>query len=166
MELQRVLEQMAEILEAARGVPMSTSCVVSRPELQGLVKEALELLPRDLREADRLLAEREALLTTARDEAFSLVRQGRAERDRLVGQHEVHVAALTAAAEVRRAAEEEARALRAEVDDYVDAKLAHFEVALTRTLETITTGRERLRPQVEPDPEADAEPVLAGDEQG
>jgi hypothetical protein len=37
-----------------------------------------------------------------------------------------------------------AEAMRAEVDDYVDAKLANFEIILTKTLESVERGRAKL----------------------
>ena len=38
----------------------------------------------------------------------------------------------------------DAEALRRETDEYVDAKLANFEVALERTSEAVKRGRQRL----------------------
>ena len=35
--------------------------------------------------------------------------------------------------------------MRAEVDDYVDTKLANFEVVLDKTLSAVQRGREKLR---------------------
>jgi len=46
---------------------------------------------------------------------------------------------------VRRDSEYEADRMRQEVDDYVDAKLAGFEVALNKTLSAVSRGREKLR---------------------
>src|SRR5205085_9263531 len=43
-------------------------------------------------------------------------------------------------AEARREAEE----IRAEADDYVDSKLANFEVVLTKTIGSVDRGREKL----------------------
>jgi hypothetical protein len=47
-------------------------------------------------------------------------------------------------------ANEEARRLRHEVEDYADQKLASFEIVLDRTLKTVRAGREKL--QVSPIP--------------
>ena len=56
-----------------------------------------------------------------------------------------------------------ARQMRHEAEDYVDRKLAGFEIVLDRTIKTVRTGRERLAsipaPQAEPgDESADGEP--------
>jgi hypothetical protein len=58
-------------------------------------------------------------------------------------------------------AEAEARQMRHEAEDYVDQKLAGFEIVLDRTLKTVRAGRERLAsvpaPQPEPGDEAQGE---------
>ena len=43
----------------------------------------------------------------------------------------------------------EADELRKETDEYVDAKLANFEITLARTMEAVRRGRERLAGRTE-----------------
>ena len=54
-------------------------------------------------------------------------------------------------------AEAEARRLRHEADDYIDQKLAGFEIVLDRTMTTVRNGRERLAAVPADTDEADAE---------
>jgi hypothetical protein len=50
-------------------------------------------------------------------------------------------------------AEAEARQMRHEAEDYVDQKLAGFEIVLDRTLKTVRAGRERLASVPPPQPQ-------------
>jgi hypothetical protein len=52
-------------------------------------------------------------------------------------------------------AEAQGRQLRNQADDYVDTKLANFEMTLERTLQVVQKGRRRLQaiPAGEPAPE-------------
>ena len=50
-------------------------------------------------------------------------------------------------------AEASARQLKHEAEDYVDQKLAAFEVVLERTMQAVEKGRERLQVVIEPEPE-------------
>jgi hypothetical protein len=62
-------------------------------------------------------------------------------------------------------ANENARKMRLEVEDYVDAKLANFEVVLHKTLGAVERGRDKLRGrhELEELQDADAdEPPLPG----
>ena len=49
-------------------------------------------------------------------------------------------------------AEADSRRLRHEAEDYIDQKLAAFEVVLERTMATVQKGREQLQAVVEPLP--------------
>ena len=50
-----------------------------------------------------------------------------------------------------------ARQMRLEAEDYVDAKLANFEVVLNKTLTAVERGRERLRGRLDVDDLAESD---------
>jgi hypothetical protein len=139
------LDELVAVVENARSMPMSASCVVNRGEVLSLLEELRELLPEEFRHAEMLLSDRESVVDEGRREAERILAAARAEQARLVSETEVLAAAERAAQEVREAAAEEARGMRGEVDDYVDAKLANFEVVLDKTLAAVHRGREKLR---------------------
>jgi hypothetical protein len=139
------LDELAAVVENARSMPMSASCVINRGEVLGLIEELRELLPEEFRHAEMLLQDREAVVDEGGREASRIIEEARAEQARLVSETEVLAEARRAADEVREAAAEEARGMRGEVDDYVDAKLANFEVVLDKTLAAVHRGREKLR---------------------
>jgi cell division septum initiation protein DivIVA len=145
VDLNDKLDEIVNYVESARSMPMSSSSVVNRPELLGQLRALREMLPATLEEADHLLSEREQLLAKAQSEAEALVSAGQEERDRLISEHEVVTAAKARAEETLAAATAKADEISRGVDDYVDAKLAHLEVAVDRILETVRQGRERLR---------------------
>ena len=65
---------------------------------------------------------------------------------------EVTIAAHTEARRIIGDAEQEAHRKQAEIDAYVDGKLAAFEGTLQRTLEAVANGRAKLAGQVEEHP--------------
>jgi len=62
-----------------------------------------------------------------------------------VSEHEIYRAAVAEADAVRADADAEAARMRRETDDYVDAKLANFEVALHKTIAAVQKGRDKIR---------------------
>ena len=66
----------------------------------------------------------------------------------MVSEHEVYLAAVSEADQVRREVAAETAQMRRETDDYIDAKLATFEITLQKTLQTVDRGRDRLRAQM------------------
>ncbi|MEU3919142.1 cell division initiation protein [Streptomyces sp. NPDC029004] len=144
MDVQKKLDEIVEAVGNARSMPMSASCVVNRAELLAMLEEVRQALPGSLAQAQELIGGREQMVEQARQEAERIIETAHAERGSLVS--DTHVArqsqeeADRILAEARREAEE----IRAEADDYVDSKLANFEVVLTKTIGSVDRGREKL----------------------
>ena len=145
MDVDDKIEELMILVEDAKAMPLSASCIVNRAQVLDMLDDIRASLPSSLQEAQQLLAARSAVVAEGRAEADSLVNAGREEQARLVSQHEVYLAAVAEADAVRRAAEEELAAMRAETDDYIDSKLANFEVVLGQTLTAVERGRDSLR---------------------
>ena len=145
MDVETCIDQLEQLLADARPVPLSTSVMVPRPQMEAALRELRACLPEELRQARWLLKEQEQLLRQAAREAEQIREDAHVEQQRLVQEAEVLRVAEREAERIVEDAREAARALRLESEDYVDAKLAGFEVVLTRTLRTVTGGRERLR---------------------
>jgi hypothetical protein len=144
VEVQGKLEEIIAVVEGARAMPMSASCIVNRGDLLKSLDELRQLLPAELADATTLLRERDDVVDGGRREAERLVAAAHDEAARLVSETEVMRQAAEESEQVRLAAEQQAASMRAEVDDYVDAKLANFEIVLNKTLAAVLRGREKL----------------------
>lgn len=144
-DTEAALLQAREHIEAGRSMPMSASVLVNREEVVALIEEAIHGLPEELRRARWMLKEREEYLAQARREADDIVEAGRLQAERMVERSEVVRESRRRAQSVIDDAEAAARALRHESEDYVDQKLASFEVVLERTMQAVQKGRERLQ---------------------
>jgi len=150
-----MLEQVRELVEVAKPIPMSATVRVNRDELLDLLDDAIANLPEELRQARWLLKEREEFLAKARREADEIVEAARGRAERMVQRTEVVREAERQARAIVDKADALARQMRNEAEDYVDHKLAAFEVVLDRTLQTVQKGRERLQVQIPPPAEVD-----------
>lgn len=132
-------------IDTARSVPMSASVMVNRDELVGILEDAVSALPEEIRQARWLLKEREEFLAKARREAEDIIDAGRQQAQRMVEKTEVVREANLHARRIVDDAEKTARDLKHEAEDYIDQKLASFEVVLERTMTAVVKGRERLQ---------------------
>lgn len=148
-DVESLLERVRSHIEAARPMPLSASVLVNREELLEHLEETIARLPEELRRARWLLKEREEFLAKARREADEIVDAARARAERLVQRTEIVREAEHTARRIVEEAEAQGRALRHESEDYVDRKLAQFEVILSRVMSEIGRGRERLQPMIE-----------------
>jgi F0F1-type ATP synthase membrane subunit b/b' len=125
-------------------MPLSNSAIVNRDEALELVEEIAERLPDELRQARWLLKEREEFLARARREAEEIVATARSRAEGMVSRTEVVREAQRVARITVEQAEASGRQVRNQAEDYVDAKLAGFEVTLERALASVQKGRKRL----------------------
>jgi vacuolar-type H+-ATPase subunit H len=151
VDVQAKLAEVRASVEAARAMPMSASCVVNRAELLGALDELAAMLPEAFGESDRVLAHRDEVIEKAREQARQIVADGQRRRDELVSDSDVFKLASTEAERMLTESRQETAALRRETDDYVDERLANFELTLAKTLEAVQRGRERLRGRSELD---------------
>ncbi|MFZ5848720.1 MAG: hypothetical protein ACOYX5_15195 [Actinomycetota bacterium] len=144
MDVRVKLAEIRQAIEQARSMPMSASAVVNRAELLDLLRELETELDRALESARKIERDRDDVIADGRREAEHILADARNERDRLVSDTEVFRLANVRAEELLADARAEADGLRKETDDYVDGKLANFEITLERTMEAVKRGRERL----------------------
>ena len=145
MEAVDRVQSAISLVEEARGVPLSASCVVHRGELLELLDAARNAFPHDFALAQQIIETREQILEEARISADSLIAHGREEVARMVEQTEIVSAAHAEAKRILAAVEEDARVEREEIEAYIDSRLATLEVILNKTLDVVHRGREKLQ---------------------
>lgn len=163
-EVERILRQLTDLIEAARPVPLSASSMINKDEVLEMLYECANRLPDELRAARWLLREREDFLARVRREGDELMDMARARAERMVQRTEVVKSAEARARQIVESADTEARRIRMETEDYCDQKLGSFEAVLERTLKTVAEGRSRLQGDPLSDltsrePDAEAEPT-------
>jgi cell division septum initiation protein DivIVA len=146
------LQQIEELVQEAKSMPLSSSVLVNREEILELLETARNELPEEIKQARWVVKDREELLAKARKDGEAIVERAKQERARLVSQEEVVRASQEEADRIVTEGTERARQMRLEAEDYVDAKLAQFEIALEKTLRElersigqVRRGREKLR---------------------
>jgi len=144
-ESEALFRRVGEMIAGARPMPLSASVMINKDEVLEMLDEALERLPDELRAARWLLKERDEYLAKTRRDADDILDAARARAERMVQRTEVVKAAELRARHTIDSADEEARRLRLECEDYCDQKLASFEIVLERTLKTVAAGRTKLQ---------------------
>jgi len=144
MDSMEKLNAAITLIEEARGVPLSASCVVHRGEILEILDGARVALPTDLDQAIEIISSRDQIVEEARTSAEQLIANAREDVSRMVEQTAIVQSARDEAQRIL----DDARALadeeRAEVESYIDGRLATLEVILNKTMEAVARGRERL----------------------
>ena len=141
------IDELQMLVEEAKGVPMSSSAVINRDEFLELLAQLKESVPDEIRQARWMARDRDELLAKARKEAERVLVDAQEQRDRLLSRTEIVHAAQREADRLTDEARERATKIQLEAEDYIDQKLAGFEILLNKTLSTVGKGREQLRGQ-------------------
>lgn len=132
------------LIEEARGVPLSASCVVHRGEMLELLDEARSALPTDFNSAQKVISARDAIVEEARLSAEQMISITREDVARMVEQTSIVQIARDEARRILNDARADALQKKAEVEEFIDGRLATLEVILNKTQDTVAKGRERL----------------------
>jgi len=139
------IDELQMLVEEAKAVPLSSSAVINRDEFLELLAQMKEAVPDEIRQARWMARDRDELLAKARKEAENVVVEAQEQRDRMLSRTEIVHAAQREAERLTDEARERATKIQLEAEDYVDQKLAGFEILLNKTLATVGKGREQLR---------------------
>lgn len=139
-----LLRRVIDVIATAPTFPLSSTPRIDRDEIIQLLEEALDRLPDDLRTARWMLRERQEFVAKTRREADEILEAGRQQAERMVQRTEVVRAAEARARQVMDAAEADARRKRNETEDFIDQRLASFEIVLDKLSRTVSAGRNRL----------------------
>jgi hypothetical protein len=161
-----VLTELVELVETARTLPMSSSCVVPRERTLDLLDALREVLPPEMMEARRLVAQRDRLLAeateraeelaraaneeanavtdTARAEAHNLIEDAKTEQAQLVASATVHQTATAEAGRIAAMADAYAEATRREAEEYAGRLKADAHGYAERTLSELVANLQRL----------------------
>ena len=132
------------LVEEARGVPLSASCVVHRAELLEILDDAREALPTDFESARKIIESRDAIIEEARVSAEQMITIAREDVAQMVEQTSIVQIARDEARKILDDARETAEIEKQEVEDYIDGRLATLEVILNKTMDAVSRGRDRL----------------------
>jgi F0F1-type ATP synthase membrane subunit b/b' len=159
MDLAGRLAQLEQTVRDAKSMPLSSSVLISRDEVLEMLHEMQESLPEEIKQARWVVKDREELLAKARAEGDRIIEQAHEDQRRMAMKDAVAKRAQEESARMLQEAEDTTVGMRREAEDYVDAKLAQFEIALrkiledaqgtarglAKTLDQVEVGRDRLR---------------------
>ncbi len=144
MEVEQRIDAAIKMVEEARGVPLSASCVLHRPDLLELLDSIKIYLPQEFTHASEILNRENEILENARLTADQLIENARAEVNDMISETEIVAAAKKEAARIMENVQHQAAAQQNEIDNYIDSRLATLEVILNKTLDVVARGRDRL----------------------
>lgn len=155
MEIMDLLERLEETVAQATKVPLTGKVLLDPEELLSLVDEMRDLMPQEIREANRVARDREAILSNAREEAESTVREARSMAAQLTNEAAITREAQQQADQLIDQAKRVAREIRQNALEWADDLFARVQPELEkvagetgRAAAAVRKAREELREQL------------------
>lgn len=155
MEIYHLIDRVESVVSYSTKLPLTRKIIVDEHQLLDVVDQMRTSVPEDVREAQRLLQERDTILSQAQREAQQLRAQAEEEiRSRIEATDFVKLAQERAqeivdataqqAQTLRTHAEEEARRHREDADQYALEVLQRLDNELTAVLASVRKGIQGL----------------------
>jgi cell division septum initiation protein DivIVA len=130
IEITGLVEVLQEIIEDGSKVPFSKKVLVDKDEVVNILDEIVQVIPDDLRTAQWVLAEKDRILTEAKNE----YEKTKAEVDRMmlekVNNHDIVKEATIKAQEILNKAQTEAKLIKLSARDYADSLLSDLDAEI------------------------------------
>lgn len=138
------LTEVIGVISSAPNAPLSSAPKINREQVLGILQDALDSLPVEIREARWMIKERAEFLAKTQREADEMLEAARVQAERMVQRTEVVRASEARARQVIEASNADSRRQKSETEDFLDRRLGSFEILLDRLVKTVAEGRARL----------------------
>lgn len=148
-----LVDRLEELVGVGKRVPFSGRVMVEEEEFLALVDQLRVAIPNEIKQAQRVIKERERIIGEAQDEAAEIIASAKDRTELLVSQHGIMLEARKRSEEVLRLAEEKRQRTQGEVDyflleqfqlieDAIRRGMAVMEEAAEQTLDTILEAKD------------------------
>jgi vacuolar-type H+-ATPase subunit H len=139
-----LLDRLEEALATGSRVPLTARTLVDEQECLDILDQMRVAMPSEIKEARRVIAERDNVLAQARDETERIMRTAEHRASRLVDEHTVVRNAQLRANQIEEQAEQEALNIREDAEKYAEALLTRVQERLEQALSNVRAGLREL----------------------
>ena len=135
MDVLHLIDRLEELVAEARRMPIGQGVVVDRRRILELVDQMRSAVPWEVKQAQEIVAEKEALLEEARREGEGIIARAEMDAQAKLDDTEIVKAAEREAKDISMRAEQRAQTLLDETQETVTAKLRQAENSATQQMD-------------------------------
>ena len=140
MDILYLIDELESRLTEGRRLPLTSNVVVDEEEIFDIINEMRSRIPEEVRQAQKIVREKERIIAQAHEEAERIVALAEEKAKEALGQQEIVKGAQARADTILERAQREAEKLKADADDYVVAVLSQLESQLESLIVTVQNG--------------------------
>ncbi len=157
MDILYLVDRLENLIASSRRMPLVSQIIVKEADILNIVDQLRTTIPDEIKQARRVIQDKERILAQAQAEANTLLARAREESEMAVNREGLLKSAEARSQELVRRAEEEAAALKTEADGYVvetlralrdhlnsvETEIGRSILSIEKGLDTLEGARER-----------------------
>ena len=148
--IEDIISALYDMVQDARALPLGADkCILERDKVLDVLDEVIAQLPAELKQARTIVESRNELISQARREAETLIRQAQDKANQLVEQEAIYQEAKRQCREMVEQTQTRMAELRKASNDYMDDALRRTEEAISMSLEDVRDTRAKFKALVE-----------------
>lgn len=153
-----LISMLDEVVRKAAPFPLGKKSLVDVSEIDEIATEMRLVLPREIQQAQNIVADKNRIISDAKKEAEEIIRKAEQQRKALIEENSILQEARRRATEEISAAQQRSSLIRNSTQDYTDKMLARVEELMVKDVnelrilrKTISSGTElQQKPQPQP----------------
>lgn len=142
--IEDLIEMLEDILHGSTRVPFGKKSMVDVDKIAEIVSDMRIVLPMEIQQAQKVVRDKNEIISDAKKEAESIIRKAEQRRNELIEENEVMKEARKRATEIVSSAQNLSSDLRASTNDFADKMLGRVEELLTSDLQNLKLLRSNI----------------------
>ena len=144
--IEDIIGALYDLVQDARSVPLAADkCIVERDRVLDMLDEIIAQLPGELKQSRTIVESRNELISQARREAESIVRQAQEQAKQIITKEAIYAEAKRRSEELVEQTQSKIIQLRKAGNDYMDDALRQTEETIARALDDVRETRMKFR---------------------
>ena len=144
--IEDIIGALYDLVQDARSVPLAADkCIVERDRVLDMLDEIIAQLPGELKQSRTIVESRNELISQARREAESIVRQAQEQAKQMITKEAIYAEAKRRSEELVGQTQTKITQLRKAGNDYMDDALRQTEETIAKALEDVRETRMKFR---------------------
>lgn len=149
--VEEIISSLYETIQGAWSLPLGADkAVIEKDKVLDLLDEINNQLPSELKQAKTIVESRNEVITNAKREAETILKQAEQRAKQMISQEEIYRQAEQEANDMIRTAQQKIKELRQATNDYVDDAMKQTEEAIAQSLSEMRETRNKFRSLVNP----------------
>ena len=141
-----IIGALYDLVQDARSMPLAADkCILERDKVLDMLDEIIAQLPSELKQSRTIVESRNELISQARREAETIVRNAQEEAKKLVTKENIYIEARRRAEDLVDQTQNRINQLRKAANEYMDESLRQTEETITRALNEVRDTRVKFQ---------------------